>query len=47
MREEEIIMDGILFCPGDDELKAMKLRTHNLIWIIMPCMRTKPNRERR
>lgn len=28
MREEEKIMAGILFCPGDPELRAMKLRTH-------------------
>ncbi len=30
MREEEKIRAGILFCPGDPELKAMKLRTHRL-----------------
>lgn len=30
MREEEKILAGILFCPGDPELKAIKLRTHNL-----------------
>ena len=30
MREEEKIMAGILFCPGDPELKAIKLKTHNL-----------------
>jgi len=30
MREEEKIMKGILFNPLDEELKAMKLRTHNL-----------------
>jgi len=30
MREEEKIMSGILFCPGDPELRAMKLKTHNL-----------------
>lgn len=30
MREEEKIRAGILFCPGDPELKAIKLRTHNL-----------------
>jgi acetyltransferase-like isoleucine patch superfamily enzyme len=30
MREEEKIMAGILFCPGDPELRAIKLRTHNL-----------------
>jgi len=30
MREEEKIMAGILFCPGDPELKQIKLRTHNL-----------------
>ncbi len=30
MREEEKIQAGILFCPADPELKAIKLRTHNL-----------------
>lgn len=30
MCEEEKIMAGILFCPADPELKAIKLRTHNL-----------------
>lgn len=30
MREEEKIMEGILFSPADEELKAIKLRTHNL-----------------
>ncbi len=30
MREEEKIAAGILFCPADPELKAIKLRTHNL-----------------
>lgn len=30
MREEEKIKAGVLFCPGDPELKAIKLRTHNL-----------------
>lgn len=30
MREEEKIKAGILFCPGDPELKAIKKRTHNL-----------------
>ncbi len=30
MREEEKIVAGILFCPADPELKAIKLRTHNL-----------------
>ena len=30
MREEEKIDKGILFFPGDPELKAIKLRTHNL-----------------
>lgn len=30
MREEEKIKAGILFCPGDEELRAIKLRTHNL-----------------
>ncbi len=30
MREEEKIAAGILFCPGDPELKAIKLKTHNL-----------------
>ncbi len=29
-REEEKIFAGELFCPGDPELKAIKLRTHNL-----------------
>lgn len=28
--EEEKIMAGKLFCPGDPELKAIKLRCHNL-----------------
>ena len=30
MKEEEKIMAGILFCPADPELKAIKLKTHNL-----------------
>lgn len=30
MREEEKIMQGVLFCPADPELKAMKLKTHKL-----------------
>lgn len=30
MREEEKIKEGILFCPGDAELKAIKLKTHKL-----------------
>lgn len=30
MREEEKIKAGILFCPGDDELRAIKRRTHKL-----------------
>ena len=30
MREEEKIMTGILFSPADPDLKAIKLRTHNL-----------------
>lgn len=30
MREEEKIAAGILFCPGDSELRAIKLKTHNL-----------------
>lgn len=29
-KEEEKIFAGELFCPGDPELKAIKLRTHNL-----------------
>lgn len=29
-REEEKIMSGVLFKPGDAELRAIKLRTHNL-----------------
>jgi len=30
MTEEERILRGILFCPGDPELRAIKLRAHNL-----------------
>lgn len=30
MREEEKIKAGILFCPGDPELVAIKRKTHNL-----------------
>ncbi|HAX82969.1 MAG TPA: sugar O-acetyltransferase [Ruminococcaceae bacterium] len=30
MDEEEKIKAGILFCPGDPKLRAMKLKTHNL-----------------
>ncbi len=30
MNEEQKIKDGILFFPGDPELKAIKLRTHKL-----------------
>ncbi|MDD2955592.1 MAG: sugar O-acetyltransferase [Oscillospiraceae bacterium] len=30
MREEEKIMAGVLFAPGNPELKKIKLRTHNL-----------------
>lgn len=30
MREEEKIKEGILFCPGDPELKDIKLKTHKL-----------------
>lgn len=30
MREEEKIFAGVLFAPGDPELRAIKLRTHNL-----------------
>lgn len=30
MREEEKIFAGVLFSPADPELKAIKLRTHNL-----------------
>lgn len=30
MHEEEKIKAGILFCPGDPELKAIKLKTHKL-----------------
>ena len=30
MREEEKIFAGQLFCPGDAELKAIKLRAHKL-----------------
>ena len=30
MNEEEKIKAGVLFCPGDPMLKAIKLKTHNL-----------------
>ena len=30
MCEEDKIKEGILFFPGDPELKAIKRRTHNL-----------------
>ena len=30
MKEEEKIKAGILFCPGNPELKAIKRKTHNL-----------------
>ena len=30
VKEEECIFQGIVFCPGDPELVALKLRTHNL-----------------
>ena len=30
IKEEERIFQGIVFCPGDPELVALKLRTHNL-----------------
>ena len=30
MREEEKIFAGTLFCPGDPDLKAIKLRSHTL-----------------
>ena len=30
MTEEEKIKRGVLFCPGDPTLRAMKLRAHNL-----------------
>lgn len=30
MREEEKIRAGILFCPGDPELRRIKRKTHNL-----------------
>ena len=30
MNEEERIFRGVLFCPGDPELRAMKLRSHKL-----------------
>lgn len=30
MREEGKILAGVLFAPGDPELRAIKLRTHNL-----------------
>ncbi len=28
--EEEKIMQGVLFCPGDPDLRAIKRKTHNL-----------------
>ena len=28
VKEEERIFQGIVFCPGDPELVALKLRTH-------------------
>ena len=30
MKDEEKIAAGILFCPTDEELKKIKLKTHNL-----------------
>jgi len=30
MTEEEKIFAGVLFCPGDPALRALKLKTHNL-----------------
>ena len=30
VKEEDRIFQGIVFCPGDPELAALKLRTHNL-----------------
>ena len=30
MNEEERIFSGVLFCSGDNELRAIKLRAHNL-----------------
>ena len=30
MTEEQKIFKGVLFCPGDPELRAIKLRSHNL-----------------
>ena len=30
MKEEEKVFKGVLFCPGDPELKQIKLRSHNL-----------------
>lgn len=30
IKEEEKIFQGILFCPGDPELRALKLRSHKL-----------------
>lgn len=30
MKEEEKLLAGILFCPGDNELRKIKLFTHNL-----------------
>ncbi|HIS69835.1 MAG TPA: sugar O-acetyltransferase [Candidatus Gallacutalibacter stercoravium] len=30
MQEEEKLLSGLLFCPGDEQLRKIKLRTHNL-----------------
>ena len=30
VNEEKRIFDGVLFCPGDPELRAMKLKSHKL-----------------
>lgn len=30
MKQEERLAAGLVFCPGDPELKKIKLRTHNL-----------------
>jgi len=32
MTEEEKLLSGVLFCPGDPALKAIKLKSHNLCY---------------
>lgn len=45
MREEEKIFSGVLFNPGDPELKAIKLRSHKLSATVRPA-KTKPKSAR-